>query len=241
MTSTSHTGSQEPKPHPFLKGLAFLFESIFPSILILKVWSYVRLGAFSEHPWIAKQSSRCRSLSILLLIPSCLSIFGAKLILDNADVSTRLIQRPIQLVRKKQFKQAKLEFGAAYRALPLKRTAEEMALCFLIPTLISLAIRRTNTILSGTRKLEKILITRGWATNGKLGVAVYLPIGVIVDVTGQDPRNIVNDDAIWNSLNMDIDKKDWLQKPNARSVMMFKQAFTLPSVMMYDLQHLKEE
>lgn len=65
-------------------------------------------------------------------------------------------------------------------------------------------------------------------------VAFFTPMGVLVDITGSMPTDIVHNDRIWSSLNIKINKKDWLNDPSKRSLVFFKTDYELKPSYMYE-------
>jgi hypothetical protein len=65
-------------------------------------------------------------------------------------------------------------------------------------------------------------------------VAFYTPMGVLVDITGSMPTDIVHNDRIWSSLNIKINKRDWLNDPSKRSLVFFKTDYELKNAYMYE-------
>lgn len=208
--------------------IRFAFETLFPSLLILKVRSYVLKASFSKDSWVQKQAAQCSKVAIILLIPSIFALYGAKNIINSFQAHSHYnTEKPLLLIKKKQVKKAIQAFVQPVTEPQFKGVAHDIALLFLIPAVISLYIRFQNDILTQTKKLEKVLINNGFARDGRIGLAVFLPIGIVIDVTGHNPKDLVYNNAIWYALNIQIDERDWIERPDKRSVVLFKRSFTL--------------
>jgi hypothetical protein len=215
--------------------LRLLLETVFPSLLVLRIRSYVAKASFSENKWVAKQLSQCTRAALVLMLPSVLACAGIFHVSEEMQISTRLIERPLASLKKKQFKRAKQEVQAATSEIPLKSAAQKCLLFLMFPSVLSLYLRR-NKILVETKRLQKVLLANGFGREGKMGLAVCLPIGTVIDISGHDPRQLVQNTAIWDALNIHVDKTDWEGNPHKRSVVLFKTAFILAPAYIYDLE-----
>jgi hypothetical protein len=210
----------------------FLLECLFPSLLILKVRNLVSKAAWGKDDWFQKQLNQCGKLMVLLLIPSLLSMVAAKQSFDELSITPK-IEKSFAQFKKKQFKKSWDELHTAGKAFPLADASKKLALIFMFPLLISLYIRTQNDILVKTKRLNKVLLNNGFWKEGKSGLAVYTPIGIVLDVTGRSPKDIVHDTSIWYALNISVETTDWEEKPGQRSIVMFKKAFVLQAEYIY--------
>ena len=212
--------------------LRFLIESIFPSLLLIKAHGIVSKASWAKNPWFKQQKAQCVKVALLLLVPSGISLYAAKATLDEFQIMPKLVKAQ-NLAKAKQAKKFLAELTTIPSQIPLKETGKSLAVIFAVPFLLSLYIRTQNEILVKTRRLQKILKENGFWREGKTGLAVYTPIGIVLDVTGRNPKDIIHDTSIWYALNIAIEERDWEEKPGQRSIVMFKNAFVLQSEYIY--------
>jgi hypothetical protein len=216
-------------------GLAvkLLAETLFPSLLVWRIQSMASKASFAKDEWVARQVATCRATALALLLVSAGALFFAKQAAQDFQGPAHAIDRPLASAKKKQFRRAWHEAVASASEGKYKDVLERIGLILLLPAAISLYIRTQSEILVKTRKLEKVLRANGFAREGKLGLAVFLPIGIVIDVTGHNPKDLVFNKTIWVALNIEIDERDWVESPSRRSIVLFKRAFTLAPEYIY--------
>jgi hypothetical protein len=214
--------------------LRFILETIFPSILILRERSYTSKAIFSKDEWVAKQLRQSSKVAMIFLIPSVFALYGTKIVYDEMQISSRLIEKPMAFIKKKEVKKAWKALYQGPSDSHVRDALSQMALLLLIPTLISVYIRTRSKILVQTKKLHKTLKENGFGRDGKIPMAVYLPIGIVIDVSGHDPKELVHNKSIWYALNIQVDEKEWIEDPNRRSIVLFKRSFSLASEYIYE-------
>jgi len=222
-------------------GLHFILQLIFPSLILLKVNSLVAKASFTKDPWFKAQSARGFKTALLLLVPSFVALFYAKtIIIADQGSYNRIFERASVDYKHKQFKKALKDVTQGFDELPLKSIGLKVFLALLVPSTISVYLRSTNTILRGTKTLRKILSQNNFGQNGEIGVAVYYPVGVLIDITGHSPKDVLTHKYLWTALNIQIDEQDWHEDPQKRSVVFFKKNFVLAQEYRYNLTDAKK-
>lgn len=218
----------ENKPNFYISAIKLFFIILFPSFLIFRIQRQVSKAAWVGDPWFKKQSQKSIKLFFLLLIPSLISLAGIAFSAKMSFPGTLAkLERAHELYKKSQYKKAKdqLSFGAELE------NAKNFFLysgLSLLPSFFAFALIQTSSsLLRNQRLLQKVLKDQRFWGEQKPRLAVFTPVGVLIDVTGHAPKDLAYQDAIWNSLNMTIDKNDFLDQPDQRSLVFFRPVFTL--------------
>jgi hypothetical protein len=224
------TGEQPQKSNQLLAVLGlvgFVMETIFPSFLMIKISHIVGKFSWEGDQWFRDEQRQCLKLIVALLIPSVIGIYGSYRSIRDLQVNRQIIDRPVASLKNKKFGKAQDEALKALASLPIKSAGRSIALWFALPSLISFYIRARNPILRKTRKFRKVLKRQGFWRDGKPGLAVYTPVGFLVDVTGHNPKDVALDHSIWQAMNVTVDEREYVEKPDQRSIILFKTAFVL--------------
>lgn len=221
-----------------LYGPAFklLLSILFPSFIIWRTQNLVSKAAWVDHPWFEAQKKKSLKLFFLLLIPSIIAFAGIGISAKNTFSGTfSKLERTREYFKKNQFKKAKDQFSLGVSLEELETFVINSSL-FLIPCVFSFSlIHISSSLVRNQRRLIKVLAEHRFWGDQKPRLAVYTPIGILLDVTGHAPKDLVFNKSIWYSLNMVIDEKDFLDQPDQRSIVFFKHAFLLKDVYKYDV------
>lgn len=219
----------------FFTLLKYAFELLFPSLLMLKIYRMVSKATWvqSDEGWIKAQQEKCLKVAGIMLLPSILSVLLAQGTFEELKLSHKLSGVYDLGIKKKQFKKGQAELSRVLEALPYKQIATDLLIIFIIPAGLSLYIRTNNELLLKTRKLEKVLRENSFWREGKTGLAIYTPVGIIMDITGHNAKEVVHNTSIWVALNIEVDQTDWEENPRDRSIVMFKNRFILESAYIY--------
>lgn len=85
-----------------------------------------------------------------------------------------------------------------------------------------------HPIIVETNKLKKYLAQAGYIKLDENPEVLATPIGFLIDITGNTPKEIADSDRIWIPLNIRVNK-DWAENPTKRSLVFFKKAYELKS------------
>lgn len=124
---------------------------------------------------------------------------------------------------KKLFKQKKMPQGAKKWAY--------ITICLLSASALSgYMAKLMNPVYKMSKKLDELLKSDG----DKKRLKIWLPIGVYMDITGQEAKVIAQDDRIWASLNMNMDKDSYIENAKDRTKVLFVASFKLEDKYDYD-------
>lgn len=98
---------------------------------------------------------------------------------------------------------------------------------FIFSSATNIIVFFAHPVLSRTRKLKSIR-----KTDGKM--QVWLPIGVMMDVTGENPQDISQDKRIWTAMNMQMNKDSYVEDSSNRAIVLFVSPFELKDAYVYD-------
>lgn len=125
-----------------------------------------------------------------------------------------------------------------YTKVIFTRAAMVIGIGALIQLIVGYAFSFAHPQEEKNKMLRKLLINNGVRRQEDDAnmIAFYTPVGVLIDITGSMPTDIIHNDRIWASLNIKINKRDWLNDPKKRSLVFFKTDYELKS--MYDYKNV---
>lgn len=223
--AVAQTDQKQNFPLALLK-LVFLFvQYLFPSIVMLKVRSLVSKATFTDDPWVKKQMRKSLVAAVALLIPTAIGFIGiASLRLDFLELKKA---HPINLsIVKNQFKKSSLSLSESEAKYFKKMFIGDLILVS-VPILVTIILTSQITFIKETKALKKKLIDFGIQKEGEDRLAVVLPIGIVMDISGYSAKDIVLNEGIWTSIGVEVDQQDWERSPRKNSLVMFRRQFRL--------------
>lgn len=221
-----------------LKIIVFLFKVFFPAYILIQMnFALNKASKFYKNPWFGRQIRRnfivILILSSLFLLPL---IIGSKAIQGNKEFNKRLTVAKESLSKdiKRFIPNLKYALSEDIFLAEIKIFGGLTLFGMLFGNFI---IFFAHDLIINSRKFAKILKNEGVINReNSHPLAVWTPIGVLVEISGSAPKEISLNERIWLAMNMEV--KDWAENPDKRSLVFFKTSFKLQS--RYDYQLPKE-
>jgi hypothetical protein len=170
-------------------------------------------------------------VTFLVLAPISLGFLAIR----GNDVFERRLDLLVSALHHHQFKDSYRYLLSAFSEKKFDLEIKLTLYLTLSGLLVSNYLVYSYDLIYETKRLIVLLKNEGIVDrDSKNPFVLFTPVGVLMDVSGSAPKEIVANERIWIAMNVKL-KNDWAEDPERRSLVFFKTAFDLKNVYKYDL------
>jgi len=220
----------------FLKGF---FMGLFPSFIILGTNSGLSKCAEinKKDKYFGRQMLKNYFLAFLLFGVSIGSMIMAKERLMADRVIAQKINELSSIVKSKKVVGLPKIVKDIVGYENTKNVLKEAGAIFAIPFLLSAFIVFSHPIISRNRKLKRAFKRNGVLNDKDEPIeGFYTPKGVLVYMSGQDPKELSKNDRIWSSINTRLASDEWSEDEMNRQIVFLHASFNLKNKYQYTLE-----
>lgn len=230
----------------FLKSLLYFLSILFPFVKMISLNRKLSLAEqtlshFIEkdkkgnyrppYDWFPRQKKRNLIFGFLSVAPLVFSLIMSYSILSTNQIFIKGYNAAKKEAVKFRIFEAKKKFEIANKIDPsvykdIKIASNLIIIGLSISLIIGFVIVYFHPILTETKVLKKYLLQSGYIKEEDNPEILATPVGFLIDIVGNTPREIADSDRIWIPLNIRVNK-DWAENPNKRSLVFFKKAYEL--------------
>ena len=221
-----------------LMAFGVLFKAIFPAYQLLTLSSsLVTANTVTEDKWFKKAITRnLRNFLLLSIFP--LLFFGyasySYTVNPRFAKATSVLTKSIFSMKFGYTKKIMVMISEDQVVKNLKRIGLGVLLANVC---VFLLIREGNECIVGTRKLRKLIKKTGTfgapeSANYDKRLLLYTPKGILLDVTGKTPRDLINDEHLWIPMNIRV--SDHMEHPDDRAIVFIKKGYALQAKYIYE-------
>lgn len=243
---------EEKKPSLFLKVTKYILSILFPFVKMMVLNRKLSLAEKTlgsevfdrdgryvpPYDWFKRQKLRNLILGIAGTVPLILSMLISYQVVSSNDILVKMTSSIRKDVFSLRLGDARKKYNLVTEYVtknPTKgaeiRSDMSIAGYSLLFGLIAsfgmgIILVYFHPILVETNKLKKYLVQAGYIKLEDHSEVLATPIGFLIDITGNTPKEIADSDRIWIPLNIRVNK-DWSENPHKRSLVFFKRAYEL--------------
>lgn len=237
--------NEEKKDSVLFNILKYVLATLFPFVRMMRLNSQLitaektigseakdRAGNYiSPYGWFKRQRTRNLIFGFAGTIPFLFSMILSYNILTTNEIFMKGLNASKRELVKFRPLEAKKKFEIANQYDP--SVGKDMKIAFYTILFgitasfsIGIIIVYFHPVIVETAKLKKYLTQAGYIKAEENPEVLATPIGFLIDIAGNTPREIADSDRIWIPLNIRVNK-DWAENPTKRSLVFFKRAYEL--------------
>ena len=256
--NNSISSQEEKKPSAIWIGFKTFLSITFPIFKMLSLNRLLKvcertLGNIKDkkgkyidpYGFLPKQRRKNLIMSLVSVTPLLIGVFIGYLAMSTNPILVKGYEAAKREAKQFHLIEAKKKVSIAIQIDPTVKTdfyfgVMAALIGLLTSNVMGYIIVYRHPILKETEKLKNHLAKSGYIKLEENPTVLATPIGVLIDITGNTPREIADSDRVWIPLNVKVNK-DWAENPDRRSLVFFKFSYELKPGAAYGFTQIPKE